>query len=145
MKYRNNMRDIKYIMVHCTDTCEGREVTAEEVDRWHRMRGFEMIGYHYLIRLDGTVEHGRPLFMKGAACPKGGANAQGIHVCYVGGRNLHGETVDTRTEAQLLSMLKLITELRRQFPQAKVVGHRDFDRGKACPCFDAKSYNLPIV
>ena len=130
-------RNIKYIMIHCTDTCEGREVTAEEVDQWHRQRGFNLIGYHYLIRLDGTVENGRPLFMPGAACPQGGANKHGIHVCYVGGRNIHGETTDTRTEAQRKAMLELLAELKRKYPRAKIVGHRDFNRGKACPCFDA--------
>ena len=131
------MREIKYIMVHCTDTCEGREVTAEEVDHWHRQRGFIMIGYHYLVRLDGTVEHGRPLFMKGAACPRCGANAQGIHVCYAGGRNLHGETADTRTPQQKSALRLLLYDLKQRYPKARICGHRDFDRGKACPCFDA--------
>ena len=136
------MRDIRMIMLHCTDTPEGREVSGEEVDRWHRQRGFVMIGYHYLVHLDGEVEHGRPLFMKGAACPRSGANSTGIHVCYVGGRNNQGFTADTRTEAQRTALQALVRELKRKYPRARVCGHRDLDRGKACPCFDAgKEYS----
>ena len=138
------MRNIKYIVIHCTDTPEGREVTAEEVDRWHRERGFMMIGYHYLIRLDGTVEHGRPLFMKGAACNKKDCNACGIHICYVGGRNNQGYTTDTRTLKQTNQLYQLLRRLKEQFPNATISGHRDWDRGKACPCFDAKLLNSLI-
>ena len=126
-------------MVHCTDTPEGREVTGEEVDSWHRQRGFAMAGYHYLVHLDGTTEHLRPLYMKAAACKKGNANANGIHVCYVGGRNNQGFTADTRTEAQKTALLLLLHELKKRYPQARIIGHRDFDNGKACPCFDAQS------
>ena len=133
------MREIKYIMIHCTDTPEGREVTAEEVDKWHRERGFYMIGYHYLIGLDGTLEHGRPLFMKAAACNKGDCNKRGIHICYVGGRNSKGETADTRTDRQRATLWALLIQLKQRFPKATICGHRDFDKGKACPCFDART------
>lgn len=132
------MRSIRIIMIHCTDTTEGREVAGEEVDQWHRQRGFAMAGYHYLIHLDGEIEHLRPLYMRGAACPKGNANAQGIHICYVGGRNNQGYTADTRTDLQRLALLGLLGRLKKQFPNAKICGHRDFDKGKACPCFDAQ-------
>ena len=131
------MRKIKIIMVHCTDTPIGREVTGEEIDQWHRQRGFYMAGYHYLVRLDGSIEHLRPEYMRGAACNKGNANANGIHVCYVGGRNNQGETADTRTLVQRSKLRQLISELKEKYPNAKVVGHRDYDMGKACPCFDA--------
>jgi N-acetylmuramoyl-L-alanine amidase len=130
-------------MVHCTDTPEGRAVTAEEVDQWHRQRGMMMIGYHYLVGLDGRTEHGRPLFMQGAACPQGGANKHGIHVCYVGGRNSRGETADTRTEEQKATLWWLLCDLKKKFPKARIVGHRDFNKGKACPCYDvATTYRM---
>ena len=133
------MRPIKLIMIHCTDTCEGREVAGEEVDRWHRQQGWLMAGYHYLIHLDGKIEHLRPLYMKAAACKKGNANAQGIHVCYVGGRDTHGYTADTRTSKQRSALIFLLRQLKAQFPQAVIVGHKDYDNGKVCPCFDAKA------
>jgi len=138
------MRNIKYIVIHCSDTPEGREVTAEQIDEWHRQRGFMMIGYHYLIRLDGTVEHGRPLFMKGAACAKKDCNKCGIHICYVGGRNNQGFTADTRTKEQEAALKLLLCELKKQFPNAVISGHRDWDSGKACPCFNASALNKVV-
>lgn len=132
-------KDVKYIVVHCTDTPAGRDVTAEEVDVWHRQRGYEMIGYHYLVRLDGRIEHGRPTFYQGAHCRIGGVNAKSIGVCYVGGRDLKGDYADTRTGDQKHSLTALLYLLTKRFPGAQVVGHRDFDKGKMCPCFDVKS------
>lgn len=61
-----NPHNIKYLIVHCTATARGRDFTAADVDRWHRQQGWDMIGYHYLVRLDGTVEQGRPETRVGA-------------------------------------------------------------------------------
>lgn len=127
-------RKITEIIIHCTATPEGRYVTADQVDLWHRHRGFRMIGYHYLILLDGTVMRGRPEDEMGAHCL--GHNLQSIGVCYVGG--LDKETLqpkDTRTEEQKRAMRNLVARLRRRYPGATLHGHREF-AAKACPCFD---------
>lgn len=129
------MRKIDLIIVHCTATPRGRDVSAAEVDRWHRGRGWQEIGYHYLIRLDGTVEAGRPVETPGAHCA--GHNATSLGVCYVGGVERDGRTpADTRTQAQRLALRRLLRMLKRRFPAARIRGHRDF-AAKACPCFDA--------
>ena len=60
------MRPINRIIIHCTATPEGRDVTIGEVRKWHVVRGWRDVGYHYLIRLDGTVETGRPIEQVGA-------------------------------------------------------------------------------
>ena len=135
-------KDVKYIVFHCSDTKPGQPCNAEIIDAWHRARGFEMIGYHYVILPDGEVEHGRPLFLQGAhvGTPRN-YNNQSIGVCYVGGRNANGEFADTRTPAQKIALLFLLSELKKRFPQAKIVGHRKLNKGKACPCFDATAYN----
>lgn len=127
--------EVKYIIIHCTATPEGRDVTASDVDRWHRARGFKSIGYHYLIRLDGTIEKGRPESMIGAHTL--GQNSSSIGVCYVGGLSRDGKTPrDTRTDAQRKALEALIRDLLRRYPGAVVRGHRDF-AAKACPSFDA--------
>ena len=82
--------------------------------------------------------------MKGAACAKKDCNACGIHICYVGGRNNQGYTADTRTPEQISTLESLLVILKKQFPKAVVSGHRDWDKGKACPCFDAKQLNDAI-
>lgn len=128
------MRKIDKIIVHCTATPEGRDVTVEEITRWHRARGFRTIGYHYLIRLDGTVCPGRPENEIGAHCK--GENARSVGICYAGGLASDGKTPkDTRTPAQRASLRRLVAELRLRYPRATVHGHREF-AAKACPCFD---------
>lgn len=131
------MRHIDTIIIHCTATPAGRDVTAAEVNRWHRAQGWECIGYHYLIRLDGSVETGRPLDMPGAHCR--GHNARSIGVAYAGG--LDPQTLasaDTRTPAQRHALHSLVGSLLTRFPHAAVRGHSDFSP-KACPCFDVSA------
>lgn len=61
------MRNINLIIVHCSATPEGRDVSVADIDRWHRERGFDGIGYHYVVYIDGSVHEGRPL--KKGGCP----------------------------------------------------------------------------
>lgn len=128
------MRKIEEIILHCSATPEGREVTVADITRWHRERGFRTIGYHWLVRLDGSVEAGRPEDEIGAHCL--GHNARSIGVCYAGGCDKSGKKPkDTRTPAQRESLLRLVEDLRRRYPGATVHGHCEF-AAKACPCFD---------
>ena len=122
-------RAIDTIIVHCSATPAGRDNSAADIRRWHRQRGFSDIGYHFVVRLDGTIEAGRPLELPGAHCR--GHNLRSIGVCY-----------DTRTPAQRASLLRLLTALHLAHPRATIRGHRDF-AAKACPCFDAtREYRL---
>ena len=130
------MRTIKYIILHCSATREGKPFTAADIDRWHRARGWNGIGYHYVVRLDGTVENGRPEAQIGAHCA--GVNATSIGVCYVGGLAADGLTPkDTRTPQQRVALLALLKRLKAKYPRARILGHNHFNKGKACPCFDA--------
>ena len=129
------MRNINKIIVHCSATPEGKDFSVADIRRWHLQRGFTDIGYHFVIYRDGSVNIGRPLQKSGAHCS--GHNKNSIGVCYIGGVATDGKTPkDTRTSAQKDSLVRLITELRQQFPNASVHGHREF-ANKACPCFNA--------
>ncbi len=128
-------KPISEIIVHCTATPEGRDLHVADIRRYHLQRGFEDIGYHYLIALDGTVEQGRASDLVGAHCL--GHNDRSIGVVYVGGLDQNFKPKDTRTPAQRASLRKLISDLRRRYPRATVHGHREF-AAKACPCFDVK-------
>lgn len=129
------MRKITKIIVHCTATPRGRAVTRADVDRWHRQRGFDGIGYHYLVGLDGEIWPGRPEEKIGAHCR--GHNADSIGVCYVGGCDDSLRPADTRTRAQRAALRSLLRELRRRYPAARIHSHSEF-AAKACPSFDAR-------
>jgi N-acetylmuramoyl-L-alanine amidase len=130
------MRTINKIIVHCTDTPEGRRVSVKDITQWHKEKGYYTIGYHYVVYLDGSVHAGRFVGEIGAHCK--GHNVDSIGVCYVGGRDKKGDYSDTRTEAQKEALRSLIKKLLTKYPNAKVYGHRDF-AARACPCFDAKT------
>lgn len=127
------MRKIDKIVVHCSATEAGRDFQAKDIDGWHRARGFARIGYHWVVRLDGRVEAGRPETTAGAHCL--GQNRNSIGVCYIGGLK-GGKPCDTRTQAQKRSLERLMAIIRARYPEATVHGHREF-AAKACPCFDA--------
>lgn len=145
---RKSKRRIDEIIVHCTASREGQEQTVEQIRRDHTTpvskggRGWSDIGYHYVVYLDGTVHEGRNVDVSGAHAE--GHNSHSIGVVYVGGvekkpgvayKNLKAK--DTRTEAQKASLMALLMDLRKLYPKARIIGHRDVS-SKACPSFDAK-------
>lgn len=129
------MRSITLIVVHCSANRAGSALRLADIDRHHRSLGWKGCGYHYVIPTDGTLEEGRPEAEMGAHCRH--HNRHSIGICYIGGLSADGTPADTRTEAQRATLRRLLASLHRRFPRALIVGHRDLDRLKACPCFDA--------
>ncbi|MGM9711699.1 MAG: N-acetylmuramoyl-L-alanine amidase [Prevotella sp.] len=88
------------IIVHCTATPEGRDIGMKEIRQWHVCgQGWADVGYHYLVRLDGTIESGREEHLAGAHCK--GKNNCSVGVCYVGGCTADGRTAkDTHARAE---------------------------------------------
>ena len=137
------MRKITLIIVHCSAVRPDQQSSAAQIDTWHRERGWKFgIGYHYVVRRDGSIEPGRPEWMIGAHCV--GHNAHSIGVCYEGGLDIRGEPTDTRTEAQKASLRQLLRQLRQRYPHALIVGHHDLNPQKDCPCFDAAKEYLQL-
>lgn len=130
------MRQIKQLIVHCSATREGQDVSVDTIKKWHvEDRGWSDIGYHFYIDINGRVEKGRDIAKIGAHCK--GKNRNSIGICYCGGVEADGKTPkDTRTEDQKKSLRILIKTLKSLFPQAIVHSHNDF-ANKACPSFNA--------
>ena len=131
------MRVIRLIIIHCSAVRPWQVSGQQDIDRWHRQKGWNGCGYHYVVRRDGTIETGRPLEMVGAHCVH--HNQHSIGVCYEGGLDADGLTADTRTKIQKVAMRQLLEKLHEQFPKAIIAGHNVFDPTKDCPCFDAVS------
>jgi N-acetylmuramoyl-L-alanine amidase len=135
------VRKINKIIIHCSATREGEDISAAVIDGWHRDRGWSGIGYHYVVSLNGNIEYGRPIDKQGAHVKD--HNKGSIGICYIGGveseRSSNGKWIakDTRTLEQKESLLDLIKTLKRLHPEATVHGHNEF-AAKACPCFNVK-------
>lgn len=150
-----NLEDIYQITVHCSATKESIYYDVEDIDRWHKARGFakqpgsnKYCGYHFVVLLDGTIQAGRLLTEVGAhSIP----NTNKIGICYIGGLDKDEQPKDTRTDAQKTSMHSLCKTLKVILPCLREIkGHRDnskdlnndgiidpFEWQKVCPCFEA--------
>jgi N-acetylmuramoyl-L-alanine amidase len=133
------MRNIKYIVVHCTATQPN--ATIEAIRRyWKEHRGFgDTPGYHYIILRDGDIV--QLLDESKQSYGVYGHNAETINMSYIGGIDKDGKPADNRTDAQKHAMFNKLVELSEKYPSAQILGHRDFPGvNKACPSFDVKSW-----
>lgn len=132
------MRDIKYIVVHCSATKPSMDIGAAEIKKWHvENNGWSDIGYHKVIRRSGDVENGRNEEVPGAHAR--GYNSNSIGVCLVGGIDDNGKSDANFTLQQYISLADLLDDLLLRYPNAKLLGHRDIST-KDCPCFDVKAF-----
>lgn len=147
-------KPLKYLVIHCTGTPEGREVSADAIRHWHTDpeskggRGWKQVGYTDMIHLDGRVErlvknnedaNVDPWEITNGAK---GYNAISRHIVYVGGVDANDvkKAVDTRTPAQKEALKRYVLDFHKRFPKVKIVGHRDLNRSKSCPCFDVSQW-----
>lgn len=147
-------KTVAYIVIHCSATPPDADIGVNEIDRWHRAKGFLKVGYHYVIRRDGTVEEGRSRYEPGAHVE--GYNHNSLGVCLVGGvkqvkdadgkDDIDGPMWDLKpennyTDAQWASLRTLVKALQEFAPSAVVMGHREFPGvKKSCPCFDVSDW-----
>ena len=124
------------IIIYCSAVKPDQTSSAAQIDTWHRRHNHWKfgIGYHYVIRRDGSIESGRPEWMVGAHCLN--HNAHSLGVCYEGGLDIRGQPDDTRTPAQKKALRWLLRQLHRTYPRAVIVGHHDLDPQKDCPCIE---------
>lgn len=145
------MARLRYLVIHCTATPEGREVTAAEIRRWHTSpppagRGWRQVGYTDMIHLDGRVERLVDNNEDGNVDPwevtngARGYNGVSRHVVYVGGLARDARTPkDTRTPAQARALRQYVEDFHRRNPSVRIVGHNQL-AAKACPSFDVPEW-----
>lgn len=142
---------VRYIVWHCSATRAAQDVSARDIDGWHRARGWDGIGYHIVIRRSGAVELGEDLARVGAHTT--GHNYDSVGVCMVGGLSDDGKPRANFTPAQWDSAIRIVHPfLARLYPTAQHLGHRDLSPDldgdkiverhewtKQCPCFEASA------
>lgn len=141
---------LEFLVIHCTATPEGREVTSDEIRKWHTGpkekggRGWKQVGYSDMIHIDGTIEnlvkHNDDENVDSWEITNGatGFNSRSRHIVYVGGVK-HGKAWDTRTEAQKNALVQYVRETIAKHPDIKVVGHYQMN-ATSCPAFDVTGW-----
>lgn len=124
----------EYIVVHCAATKATMDIGVREIRQWHVQKGWLDIGYHFVIRRNGTVENGRPHDVVGSHVKD--FNSRSLGICLAGGIDAKGNPENNFTPEQFNSLKLLLLAQKRTYPGAKIVGHRDLNSGKACPSFD---------
>lgn len=146
------MTELKYLVIHCTATPEGREVTAADIRRWHTSplsrggRGWRQVGYTDIIHLDGKVErlvdNNEDANVDPWEVTNGtkGYNSVSRHIVYSGGMTRDmTKAKDTRTQAQRDAMRDYVIDFHRRFPGVRIVGHNEL-AAKACPGFNVQKW-----
>lgn len=134
------MTSIDFLVVHCSATNPAMDIGRKEIDLWHRRRGFDCLGYHRVIRRDGSVEQGRADTDPGAHEPS--VNSRSLAVCLVGGVDKTGRPANNFTPEQFDSLREVLIKWKSLHPKAVVIGHRDAPSrpAKACPSFSVKDW-----
>ncbi len=128
------MEKINKIIIHCSDTPNGREDTAEDIHRWHtKERKWSGIGYHYVIERKGKLVNGRPEYWKGAHASA--HNKDSLGVCLIG--------TDEFTIEQWSILDNLLRKLNIKYPLAKIIGHNEISN-KKCPGFNVQKWLVKV-
>ena len=143
MKKRNRT---DFIVIHASATKTTMDIGAAEIRKWHTSpdkndpsKPWQDIGYHYVIRRDGTLEDGRDLNTVGSHVA--GYNSRSVGICLVGGVSDTGRSENNFTKEQFQTLETLVKKLTKVWPHAIVQGHRDFPNVKKdCPCFDVRDW-----
>lgn len=148
-------KTLKYLVIHCTATPEGREVKASDIRAWHTApppagRGWKQVGYTDMLHLDGEWERLQQNNEDGVVdafeITNGavGYNDKARHIVYAGGVAADGRTPkDTRTAAQRQSLAEYVRKFHSEHFAVRIIGHNEI-AAKACPSFDVQAWLLEI-
>jgi len=144
------MKELKFLVIHCTATPEGRNVTSKDIRKWHLSpppegRGWKQVGYSDMFLLNGKkvnlVPYNDNQYVEPWEITNGvaGINNCSRHIVYVGGCDAKMNAKDTRTPEQLQSLAKYVINFISKHPNIKIAGHNQFDK-KPCPSFNVPNW-----
>ena len=139
------MRLIERIFVPCTASSQKWGV-KELWDKFKR-KGWKSAGYHYEIAKDGAINQMLPVEMVSNGVK--GYNSTSINIAYVGGIDSKGKAVDNRTKDQKDALVTLLKQLKKKYPNASIMGHRDIwgqtsRNGRRCALVLMRKRNIKI-
>jgi N-acetylmuramoyl-L-alanine amidase len=138
-------KKLQYIILHCSATREGQDIRPETIEKWHRDRGWSRPGYAGIITLDGVyhkrINYNDDGIVQDWEITNGvvGINSIARHYCYVGGCDKDMKPKDTRTLAQMSTLINLVLMRLKTNPDVIFAGHNQF-AAKACPSFDVPAW-----
>ena len=145
---RSATREITEVVIHWSATFLDQDIGANEIHAWHQQAGYDGIGYHYVIRKDGTIERGRPIQKIGAHAKVNQHNLRSIGLCLVGGYTVPSELAlqnpstgkESFTNAQTDALYSFMKTFYRVWPGGQAFGHSQTDPNKIDPGFPVGTY-----
>lgn len=143
---RNVKREVTEVVVHWTETPTNKNIGSEEINETHLEAGLNGIGYHYVIRRDGSLQRGRPVNLQGQHADD--HDTRSIAVVFVGGINVPSETrniedfisVQSLTRSQFNTFDHFCRAFYNTYPGGQILGHSDIDDLANDPGFDVRAY-----
>lgn len=131
------MRTINTIVLHCTATKQNATIKSI-LKYWKTVKRWKTPGYHYLITATGEIEYIWPIRLPSNGVK--GHNKDSIHIGYIGGIDQNNKAIDNRTPKQIAAQVKILKELKKLLPNAKIKGHNEFKTQKQCPSFNVQKW-----
>lgn len=147
-EFKNITREVTEVVVHWTETPTNKNIGSEELNKIHLESGLKGIGYHYVIRRDGSLQRGRPVNIQGEHALVNNHDERSIGVVFVGGINVPSGTpnlenfvsVQSLTRSQFNTFDHFCRGFYSRFPGGQILGHNDIDPIENDPGFNVREY-----
>ena len=127
------LKSVSLLVVHCVFCKPSRPFSVETLIACGEAK-YGQCSYHYYVRTNGDIIPLLPESVQGVHARH--YNHCSLGIVYEGGMDERGQPADTRTPAQKASLWSLLKALTEEYPDARIVGHRDLPHvHKDCPCF----------
>ncbi len=141
------MADWTHFFIHCSDTPPSMDVKPKHIYRWHiKQNGWSRVGYSLMVRRSGHLDIMVPFdrddvidsweISNGAA----GWNGRSKHMCLVGGKSVAGKKENNFNAAQMEMASGIVRIIVMLYPEIKIIGHNQVNKGKYCPSFDVPKW-----
>jgi len=127
------------IVIHCAATKPSMDIGYDEIRKWHvEDNGWDDVGYHYIIKRDGTLQTGRDESMVGSHARQ--VNGTSLGICLVGGVNDNNDWENNFNDEQFETLKTIVLKLKDKYQIEKIIGHYEVDDVKKCPSFDVTEW-----